>query len=255
MNCDRQPEVVHPVSPLHSFVQSMQRAGLGHCFQAGCNPTSFSYSSGGELEWCGQKRQPNCAQRNCGLMKETMVRAGYALPTDAMYWGMKAVCDVRGVAEILVDRFPEIIVDEAQDTTDIQFEILKGLWREGCNMVLVGDPDQSIFEFSGGRPDRFIAFEKECKKSFQLSKNFRSSQKICKATRIFSRALAGSVEACGPDRDFPAKPVVLKYDHKKPAGLVDNYLGILSDWAIGPDGAVVLCRTHKLLGLLSGRGT
>ncbi|MGO9566981.1 MAG: UvrD-helicase domain-containing protein [Desulfomonilaceae bacterium] len=254
MKCSRKPEVVHPASALHSFVQGFKQRSLGPCMKTGCKPTSFAIAPNGGLEWCGERRQPACNRDHCGEMKRVMVQAGYALPTDAMYWGMKVVSDHPGVARILAMRFPEIIIDEAQDTTDIQYEILMQLWQGGSHVIMVGDPDQSIFEFSGGRPDRFLAFETACNKTLQLSKNFRSSRKICEATCLFSRENSRALESAGPWRDFPAKPSLLRYDPKQPTQVMDRYLEFLEAWALDAVGAAVLCWRHNLLRSLTGDG-
>jgi DNA helicase II / ATP-dependent DNA helicase PcrA len=253
MKCQRKPEVVHPDSPLHSFVEALQRPGLQACMRRGCKPTSFDIAANGDLEWRrGGRRQPSCNRDHCLDMKRIMVRAGYALPNDAMYWGMKVLSECRQVPTVLSTRFPEIIVDEAQDTTEIQFEILMQLWRSGTHLVLVGDPDQSIFEFGGGRPDKFLAFVSECGKTLHLSNNFRSSEMICDAVHVFSSDRATPPGAAALWHGFKAKPTILKYDLGDPGALIDQYRVLLAKWGIDMREAAVLCRTHDSLRSLSG---
>jgi DNA helicase-2/ATP-dependent DNA helicase PcrA len=59
----------------------------------------------------------------------------------------------------LLSRFPLIVVDELQDTGwFLGKSILQLLSEPAARGVLVGDPDQAIFEFSGARPDLFYRF-------------------------------------------------------------------------------------------------
>ena len=57
------------------------------------------------------------------------------------------------IGKSIAQRFPLMIVDEAQDTSDIQMNILDSLIENGLeNIVIVGDPDQAIFEWNKARP-------------------------------------------------------------------------------------------------------
>jgi DNA helicase-2/ATP-dependent DNA helicase PcrA len=51
-------------------------------------------------------------------------------------------------------KFAWMLVDEFQDTTDLQVEILALIaGQKRTHFLLVGDPCQSIFRFAGARPD------------------------------------------------------------------------------------------------------
>lgn len=50
------------------------------------------------------------------------------------------------VAELVADRFPIIILDEFQDTSDSQWELVQAL-AEGSELIILADPDQRIFEY------------------------------------------------------------------------------------------------------------
>ncbi len=78
-------------------------------------------------------------------------------------------------------RFAWILVDEFQDTTDLQVELLSliaGIRR--TRFLLVGDPCQSIFRFAGARPDLAEIFSNriQARTDIHLSGNFRSSTPI-----------------------------------------------------------------------------
>lgn len=60
----------------------------------------------------------------------------------------------------VIRRFPFLIVDELQDTGHFLGKSIRLLLEEpAARGLLVGDPDQAIYEFSGARPDLFDTFE------------------------------------------------------------------------------------------------
>ena len=78
-------------------------------------------------------------------------------------------------------KFAWILVDEFQDTTGLQVEILSLIADAGrTRFLLVGDPCQSIFRFAGARPDLADEFAERigARTDLQLSGNFRSSPPV-----------------------------------------------------------------------------
>lgn len=51
-----------------------------------------------------------------------------------------------------VPAFEYVIVDEVQDTSRIQYELIKSLWSTGTNLVICGDKKQSIYTWRGADP-------------------------------------------------------------------------------------------------------
>jgi DNA helicase II / ATP-dependent DNA helicase PcrA len=78
--------------------------------------------------------------------------AGYFCYDEMFVWAKALLEDCPGVATSLQHRFPLVIVDEMQDTSDLQVGILEGVFPRAslsCSLQRVGDPNQAIFE--GGR--------------------------------------------------------------------------------------------------------
>jgi DNA helicase-2/ATP-dependent DNA helicase PcrA len=77
-------------------------------------------------------------------------------------------------------QFKYIIVDEAQDTSKVQYEIIEKLAYPRNNLTLIGDDDQAIYGFRGAFPDYLINFPKKFPmgKIFYLDENFRSTESI-----------------------------------------------------------------------------
>ena len=84
------------------------------------------------------------------------------------------------VSELLADRFRYIMVDEYQDTNQVQDEIVRLMARKHQNVMAVGDDSQSIYSFRGADfrnimqfPNRFAGT-----KIIRLERNYRSTQAI-----------------------------------------------------------------------------
>ncbi len=77
-------------------------------------------------------------------------------------------------------QFDYILVDEFQDTNDIQYQLVKLLVNENQNLFVVGDPDQTIYTWRGAKQSIINNFDKEypsCK-TIILNQNYRSNQSI-----------------------------------------------------------------------------
>lgn len=86
--------------------------------------------------------------------------------------------------------FEYIIVDEAQDTSNVQFEIIKIISEKYNNICCVGDDDQSIYEWRSADVDNFLFFDKyfpNTKKIF-MEQNYRSTKKIINASDLFIKS-------------------------------------------------------------------
>lgn len=78
------------------------------------------------------------------------------------------------------ERFRHILVDEFQDTNNLQYKWLKLLSGEGNAVFAVGDDDQSIYAFRGANIGNMAAFEREfqVKNLIRLEQNYRSQGNI-----------------------------------------------------------------------------
>lgn len=77
-------------------------------------------------------------------------------------------------------RFHYIQVDEAQDSSDKQFMLISSLAEFHKNLFIVGDPDQTIYEWRGARPEILVDFDKQfptCQ-TIVLNQNYRSTPEI-----------------------------------------------------------------------------
>jgi len=77
-------------------------------------------------------------------------------------------------------RFRHILVDEFQDTNDLQYKWLKLMAGGGASVFAVGDDDQSIYAFRGANVGNMAAFEREFHVTnlIKLEQNYRSHGNI-----------------------------------------------------------------------------
>ena len=109
------------------------------------------------------------------------------------------------VRELLREQFTEIMVDEYQDTNEVQNVLFDALSREGKNLFLVGDVKQSIYRFRLADPTIFLGkyeswppaaqAEEGQPRKLILSRNFRSRPQVLHAANyVFENLMS---RACG----------------------------------------------------------
>ena len=117
---------------------------------------------------------------------------------DAEILALKLLSDESAAKEIRKN-ISVIIVDEFQDSNDIQYEIFSRLSDNGQNLYFVGDIKQSIYRFRGANPAVFTQVtEDDNFTKIYLNKNFRSSGKVIDSVNgIFEKTMTkelGEVE-------------------------------------------------------------
>ena len=135
---------------------------------------------------------------------------------DMVLIGLRLIESRRWVRRALRARFPVIVVDEYQDLGVPLHRIVQSLcFRGASRLFAVGDPDQSIYGFTGARPEllRELAASPRVE-SVQLAFNYRSGPTIVKASEI----------ALGEERGYQARGAAIgTVDfHERPDGLGDQ---------------------------------
>ena len=88
------------------------------------------------------------------------------------------------------EQFQYLCVDEAQDTSRVQHEIIKLLAGEDGKLFMVGDEDQSIYGFRAAYPEALLNFEKDHPgaRVLLMEENYRSTREITElADRFVAR--------------------------------------------------------------------
>lgn len=102
---------------------------------------------------------------------------------DLLYKTVQLFQDCPDVLEQYQERFRYIMVDEYQDTNEIQFLLVRQLARKYRNLCVVGDDDQSIYKFRGANIKNILNFEQEYPEArvIMLEQNYRSTGNILNA--------------------------------------------------------------------------
>jgi len=102
----------------------------------------------------------------------------------------------REVLQVWQQRFKYILVDEYQDTNQVQYLWLRLLAQERRNICVVGDDDQSIYSWRGAEVANILRFEKDFPgaKIVRLEQNYRSTPHILAAA---SGLIAANSERLG----------------------------------------------------------
>lgn len=74
------------------------------------------------------------------------------------------------------NEFNYIQVDEVQDCSSVDWDIIYYLTEKNKNLFIVGDPDQAIYEWRGAKPELFVKFEADT--DIILDENYRSTPNI-----------------------------------------------------------------------------
>ena len=86
-------------------------------------------------------------------------------------------------------KYKHILIDEFQDINCVQFEIIKLLCDRHHDLFVVGDDDQSIYQFRGAKPEFLLSFEEYFNpvQKVILDTNYRSTPNILR----YSNSLIG----------------------------------------------------------------
>ena len=87
------------------------------------------------------------------------------------------------IREKWASRFDHVLVDEFQDTNDVQYKLMKLLLRSDTSIYVVGDPDQTIYTWRGANQNIILNFEHEYPsvETIILNENYRSTKTILDA--------------------------------------------------------------------------
>ena len=145
-------------------------------------------------------------------------------------------------AEEFRDTFEEIMIDEYQDSNEVQETLLRSISREERgenNIFMVGDVKQSIYRFRLARPELFMkkydsySLEESTTQRIDLHKNFRSREEVLTCTndifyKIMARSL-GNVEYDAEAALYPGASYPVSADFVPEILLADSNDELLED--------------------------
>lgn len=109
---------------------------------------------------------------------------------DQMVYALRILEQFPNVLNYFQEKYKYLCVDEAQDTSKIQHDMINLLASKDENLFMVGDEDQSIYGFRAAYPQALVSFENvhEGAKVLLMESNYRSRQEIVVAADRFIQA-------------------------------------------------------------------
>ena len=108
---------------------------------------------------------------------------------DIILHTVRLLQDHHDVLEYYQKKFRYVLIDEYQDTNNLQY-LLSSLLAGGReNICVVGDDDQSIYRFRGATIENILSFEDQYKgcRTIRLEQNYRSTKSILAAANAVIR--------------------------------------------------------------------
>ncbi len=271
----RSPQGTPEISTFHSFCARTLRR---HASSLGLRP-NFSIYSGSQLEslarrvltevtmagiklkpsdllaWIGRQKTRGITPAECleqvdndkdhlaalcyRRMEQAMRLLGAVDFDDLLLFTARLFAQRADARRAEASRLDHILVDEYQDTNELQYRIVKVLAAKHRNLCVVGDDDQSIYGWRGAEVSHILGFKRDWPEALvvRLEQNYRSTAQIlnlanrlirCNTTRHDKSLIA--VRGAGPpprvmacqDENHEAEFVVgdirrkLEHDHYQP---------------------------------------
>ncbi len=181
---------------------------------------------------------------------------------DMIIWVLKAFRENEDLLRRYQERYQYILVDEFQDTSGSQNELLKHLlnYWSTPNVFVVGDDDQSVYRFQGANMKNILDFANDYKSVLHtvvLKNNYRSNQSILDISKVLidnnqerltrQLKLNKNLQASHPRFDkIAAEPEIREYenvDHELVA--VGNQIEALIQIGTEPGEIAVIYRNHN----------
>jgi len=162
------------------------------------------------------------------------------------------------------ERFQFVLVDEFQDTSYRQGDILRLLtdfWGDQANCFVVGDDDQSIYAFQGARVGNMLEFKNRYAntlKTVVLTENYRSTQALLDASsRLIDhnklrltnkqKGLTKILTAAGKNLEFPnLEPHIQAYTNEfhEVLGVTQDIQNLISS-GVSPQNIAIIYPKHR----------
>jgi len=197
--------------------------------------------------------------------QEMKKEAGLYEFSDMLQWVLNAFKTNPDLLMTYQEKYQYVLVDEYQDTSGIQNELLYELisfWEENPNCFVVGDDDQSIYAFQGARVSNMMDFAKRYEQNITkivLTQNYRSTQIVLDGAKTliennkkrlvntFSE-LSKDLTASGDNCHY--EPIPIHYHAYKnrfhEALGICNQIAALTDAGCAPDEIAVIYPKHKI---------
>jgi superfamily I DNA/RNA helicase len=166
------------------------------------------------------------------------------------YWCHRTLAEQPAILRAFARRYPHVLVDEAQDIGTVHQAIIEQLVGAGCQVSLIGDPNQGIYEFAGANGVFLTQYgQRAGVNSLSLTRNYRSAPPILDlANRLSTRADTADRAAPGTTHGAFFVP----YRNADRESLIAAFQATVAAADLRPVRSAILCRGRDLADRLAG---
>lgn len=220
------------------------------------DPSKIDYTVANGIAWDGHDKSDDADFVKYGKAVKTLQFSyGLLKTSDSAFFAFHIFKKYPRLAKYLAAKFPYLIIDEAQGTSEIQHSILEMLYNEGLkNIDLVGDPYQCLYQWRDASPELFIQKfdDTENWKGIYLTENRRSTKKIIDVFSVLRRntdkAIVSVIDTAA---DLPLH--IIKYDSANYADAIGKYEKLCVENGFASNN--ILVRGNTLKNSLLGKET
>lgn len=212
------------------------------------DPCLIEFTVTNGIVWDGHDKSKDSKFVEYGnAVKKLQFSSGLLKTSDSAFLAYNILKNFPRLAKYLSRRFQYLIIDEAQDTSEIQHSIFEILCNEGLKYIdLVGDPYQCLYQWRNASPELFFQkFEDKTNwKGIYLSENRRSNKKIIDVFNVLRRKNDKDIVPINNSpEDLPIH--IIKYDDSDYNQAIANYERICIDSGFTSNGILVRGNTLK----------
>lgn len=219
-------------------------------------PSKIDFLINNKYSWDGHDKSGDVEfVKYAYAIKTKQIQMGLLKTSDSTFFAYKILEKYPRLAKYLAAKYPYLIIDEAQDTSEIQHSILEMLYSEGLkNIDLVGDPYQCLYQLRDASPELFLQkFDDKVNwNGIYLTENRRSTKKIIDVFSVLRRRTDNAiVPKIDTASDLPLH--IIRYDNADYAEAIGKYEKLCVDNSFISNN--ILVRGNTMKNFLLGKST
>ena len=194
-------------------------------------------------------RKLNTEQAKC--LVHRLGQVGAYTHNLGRYWCYRTLAEQPGILRALARRYPHVLIDEAQDIGTVHQAIIEQLIGAGCQVSLIGDPSQGIYEFAGANGAFLTRYgQRKGVSGLRLTRNYRSVPAVLElANRLSTRA--DTADRVAPDTTHGT--FFVTYRNAERENLISAFQAAVLAADLKLERSAVLCRGRDMADKLAGK--
>ncbi|WP_204137605.1 UvrD-helicase domain-containing protein [Halomicronema sp. CCY15110] len=183
---------------------------------------------------------------------DAFMSRGFYTHEQRCFWACVLLSKNHRITEVISRRFPEIIIDEAQDSNPWLIVLLNFLRNQGSKITLIGDPDQCIYEFNYASSTSLQSLKEKWNLDEKpLSQSFRFNNAIAQSVKRIG--LNPELSGYGESENPHFRPYIIRDEPGSFAASIATFSQLLDCMKIERTSSAILCRGRKQLNAIRGQ--